>query len=346
VVPVGAERALACDAPERSGLTAGRVGSVPNSRASGLPPFPFVVGCDRSGTTLVRAMLDSHPELAVPSESYFPAGLLRNRERFERGDGVDTDAILAELRTRERWQLWGLPEDEVRAVLSADEPCDVPTFIRSLYRAYALHAGKARYGDKTPKFVFSIDLFADAFPEAVFVHIVRDGRDVALSRRAAGWESRNIASEALRWCAHVEHGREHGRRLGPDRYLEVRYEDFVTEPEQHARTLCDFVSLGWSPAMLRYHERAGAIVSSVRHPELHENIARPPTPGLRTWSSEMSPAEIRAYDAAASRTLVAFGYPTGTKGIGAIERVRAAAARARWRLARSETRIRGDETGQ
>jgi hypothetical protein len=310
------------------------------NHASPSAPFPFVVGCDRSGTTLVRALLDSHPEMAIPSESYFPAALLRRRRDFERAGTVDVDALLAFLRPLARWQRWGVSEDRVRTVLHAGVRT-VPDAIRGLYRAYAQQAGKSRFGDKTPKFVFDIELLGDAFPEAVFVHVVRDGRDIALSRQDAGWRLRNIGAEALRWRTHVVRGREQGRRLAPHRYLELRYEDLVSDPERGARALCDFTALEFDEAMLRYPERAGELVRTAEHPGLHANISRPPTPGLRSWDDAMSDADIRAYDAAAGDTLRSFGYVTGTRGLGPSDRLRATAVRARWRIVRGDARVSG-----
>jgi hypothetical protein len=309
-----------------------------------VPPFPFVVGCDRSGTTLVRAILNAHPALAVPSESYFPLYVLRQRSRFERAGGpIDVDTLLDDLRPHPRWQNWNIPEAEVRATLAEDEPRTAPDAVRSLFRAYAAHAGKSRYGDKTPKFVFAIDLLADAFPEAVFVHVVRDGRDVALSRRDAGWALKNMGSEALRWKTHVESGDASGATLGPARYRVLRYEDLVVDPETQAKLLCDFLGLPWDPAMLRYHERAEELVSSVGHPELHQNLARPPTAGLRDWRTALSPADLTAYDAIARDTLARFGYPRGATRIGVVDRARAWIVRRRWEFTHAEQKLRGED---
>jgi len=310
------------------------------------PPFPFVVGCDRSGTTLVRALLDSHPDLAVPAESYFPLMLLRERTRFERaGGGVDLDALLDALQPLVRWQRWQLPDEEVRGAARAAPPADVPDAIRVLYRAFARHHGKVRYADKTPKFVFAIEPLAAAFPEAMFVHVVRDGRDIALSRADAGWRLRNIGTEALRWVTHVERGRRAGEQLAPGRYVELRYEDLVADPERTARWLCEVVGVSFHDAMLRYHERAAAVVTGVEHPGLHTNISRPPTAGLRDWRASMPPRDVRVYDAVAGPTLARFDYPTGTHRSRPVDRARAATARARWWVRRGEQRVAGAERG-
>jgi hypothetical protein len=304
-------------------------------------PFPFVVGCDRSGTTLLRALLDSHPHLAVPSESYFPLPLLRRQAEFKRAAGVDSGAVIDFLATRERWRQWAIPEQVARDYLAEANPSDMPALVRALFALYADQQGKDRYGDKTPHFLFAIDELAAALPEAVFIHLVRDGRDVALSRRDAGWRLKGIDLEALRWETHVRYGRDHGRALGRGRYLEIRYEDLVDDTTGTMQQVCAFIRVAWDPAMLSYHERASDIVSTAKQPGLHTNIAKPPTKGLRDWTTQLEPADIRMFDAVAGSTLEAFGYRRGDEKVRPVDRVHAEWARLRWRLSgeRKVTRI-------
>src|SRR4051794_27962840 len=127
------------------------------------PIFPFVVGCSRSGTTLLRALLDAHPLLAVPPESHF--------------------AVAPRLRRlgRDPWfRLWGIEPPDLRGL-------DVADAVRAVFAAYAAAQGKPRYADKTPHYVSHLPLLAERFPEARFVHVVRDGRDVALSLLEVPW---------------------------------------------------------------------------------------------------------------------------------------------------------------
>src|SRR5205085_5760276 len=148
------------------------------------PPFVFVVGCARSGTTLVRSLLDSHPELAVPGESYFVPWLA---ERFEVWDEA---RFLDEVTTHPRFLEWGLGRDVVAAELARSAAATYADGVRAVYRCYAAAEGKPRYGDKTPGYVFTLALLGDLFPEARFVQVVRDGRDAAVSIRAAATETR------------------------------------------------------------------------------------------------------------------------------------------------------------
>jgi Sulfotransferase family len=246
------------------------------------PIFPFVVGCSRSGTTLVRAMLDAHPGMAVPPESHF--ALAPDVRRLRRA-----------LR-RERWfALWEIEAPDLRGLGVADA-------VRALFAAYAAKEGKPRYADKTPHYVSRLPELAARFPEARFLHVVRDGRDVALSLREVPWGPDSVEEAALHWRRRVLEGQAAG--LGPDRYREVRYEALVADPEGELYGVATWLGLPYDDAMLGYPDRPLV----VPYPAHHRRLRRPPTPGLRDWRREMAPDEVARFEAVAGDALEAFGY--------------------------------------
>lgn len=302
-------------------------------------PFPFIVGCGRSGTTLVRALLDSHPELAIPGESYFPVWLERNRPQYERR-GFDVQRFVDDL-VRDPWfRLWNIPEDVVRSGYREYDPDSFADAIRVAYRVYAASQGKTRFGDKTPTFVRHIPVLADLFPDAVFVHVVRDGRDVALSLLEAEWGPRTVGGAALQWRWLVRLGRQAGARLGPERYLEVRYEDVIEAPEREVQRLCRFAGLDFHEATLRYFERAPALLAGLPDPEEHQHLRLPPTKGLRNWRSQMSPADAALFEFLAGDLLEQSGYECETGRPAKATATRAAEEWARWRLKRGGRALR------
>ncbi len=311
------------------------------------PVFPFFVGCGRSGTTLLRAMFDSHPDLAVPDEVSFVIRLAR--PHYARHYGwprrYDADAGAALITANASWRRWGLPPDESRAALADPPPASFPDAVRRAYAAWAAHEGKPRYADKTPMHVLHLPRLARMFPEARFVHLVRDGRDVALSYTSVAWGPATVTDAALLWRRRVSAGRRAGRRLGPDRYREVRYEDLVAEPERVVRDLCGFLDLAWDDALLRYPDRAGAVIAATRFPAAHDRLRLPPTPGLRDWRREMDVADVARFEAVAGRELTAHGYALGGPPPGAADRARAEVRRATdaagraWRAARAGVRV-------
>jgi hypothetical protein len=270
--------------------------------------FPFVVGCGRSGTTMLRAMLDSHPLVAVPHESYFVTPALRRRAGYEAGAGLDRSRLLEDLGRDDTFTRWQLDPELVRAVRDDEGLRTVPDALTALYRAFATQAGKSRYADKTPRNVLHVDLIGRNLPDARFVHLVRDGRDVVPSMMGLPYFPDGFADAVMYWSDRVQTGRRAGRALGPDRYVEVRYEELVADPEATLRELCSFLDLTFDEAMLRYYERADEVTVAVTEVGHHQGLWQPPTPGIRSWRATMSPHDQQVFEALAGPTLDEFGY--------------------------------------
>jgi hypothetical protein len=270
-------------------------------------------------------MLDSHSVLAIPTESYFiPQLWARHGRRF------DAEAFLEDLSRLARVREWGVTPEDVRERLPAD--ASAADGIRAIYRSYADARGKARYGDKTPSYLQELHLLERVFPDAQYVHLVRDGRDTALSflamRRRPRFNiarPRGLATFASQWQLEVEEGRELGSRI-PDRYHELRYEDLVREPQSELERVCEFLGLEIEPSMLAYHERVDA--STLQD---HPLLAKPPTAGTRRWQEQMSPADVQIFEAIAGETLSELGYERACPQPTARARAYAAAVEASYR---------------
>jgi hypothetical protein len=303
--------------------------------AAARPPFPFIVACGRSGTTLLQAMLNAHPAMAIPPEAHF---LLPARNRVtRRGGGVDLERLVALLARSRNFALWNFPVEEVRGALARTRPRDYPGAVRTLYASYARRHGKERYGDKTPNHVLSLPYLSEAFPEARFIHLIRDGRDVTCSFMARGIGPRDGVEGAIRWKRAVASGRRDGARLGPDRYLEVRYEDLVADPEGHIKGIAAFIDLDYDEAMLDYREQVDRMLPNAYLKDLHANVYRPPTEHLRDWRREMDPAEVAMFEALAGDLLSELGYERAVPEPSLMTRLE---ARRRWARVNAERVVR------
>jgi Sulfotransferase domain. len=267
-------------------------------------PFPIVLGHVRSGTTMLRAMLDSHPEVAVPPESYFVVPLLRRMQ----GATIDFDAFVAAFEQDKYFKDWQLPRQALGVLRTDPRVRTSADAIAGLYAAYGLAHGKPRYADKTPSHLQAVDLLAERFPNARFLHIVRDGRDVAASVLTMDFGAREFAEAARGWRRKILMAHESGVRLGPERYHEVHYEDLVAQPEEVLRDVCRFFDLEYSPSMLGYHERAEELLDGLRHTGHIQGIRRPPTVGVRNWRLDLTPHQIAVFDEVAGTALDALGY--------------------------------------
>ena len=207
-------------------------------------------------------MLDAHPELAIPPETHFvpdaDQGARQIRKQRPQADGRRADR--RSLIDNRPWADFGL-DDELLRERMAERRGRHQTpgaALRAFFELYAERQGKPRWGDKTPAYMLSIQRIGRTLPEARFIHLIRDGRDVALSQRrwreragagtARSRPGRRSGSAIRKSASRADRGREH--------YVEARYEDLVSDPEPTLRRICDALELEFEPAMLNYHERA------------------------------------------------------------------------------------------
>jgi hypothetical protein len=249
-------------------------------------------------------MLDRHSELAIPDESYFVPQLADRH-----GDRPDLVAFVDDLCRLPTLREWGVSPEEARGRLAPG--ASLGRAIGAVYEVYAAHRGKARWGDKTPMYMEHLDLLARLFPDALYVHLVRDGRDAALSFLAMPrgivtetWaHPRDTSGFACQWKREVLAARALGRRVGPGGYLEVRYEDLVADPDRCVRAICEFAGLDFEAGLLEY---PGTVDLSAKPHQ--QSLARAPTPGLRRWREQMSPADVAGFERIAGDLLADLGY--------------------------------------
>jgi len=275
--------------------------------------FPFIVGCGRSGTTLLTSMLDSHPALAFPGESGFLVEVC-GRESSGRFDAIDVESVLDELRRFDRFDAWGLDASALQAAVARSSPRCPADVIRALYLFFASTRNKMWGGDKTPDHVMLIPELHGLFPEAQFIHVIRDGRDVALASRGVSWAPDSIEELALYWAKRVRCGRAAGRLLGPASYLEVRYEDLVENPDGELRRVTEFLELPFSSAMLDFSAAAERQRSMSPDAVADKSLSRPLTKGLRDWRRDMAPADALTFTILSGPLLRRLGYDVRVKG--------------------------------
>jgi hypothetical protein len=294
-----------------------------NPLAPRLPPMPIIVGSPRSGTTLLRFMLDSHAELAIPPET----GFLSLGPKFKgRGDGLREKffrALTSFPREAPAWPDFEISEESFRASLTEIEPFTVAEGYRAFYRLYAVRFGKLRWGDKTPLYCMELSAIRKILSEARFIHIIRDGRDTALSLRrmwfSPGWE---IEKQAAFWRDCVLAARRAG--AGRPDYIEVRYEDLIFKTRETLNRICAFIELDYDDAMLSYYTRTPerlkehkgrlrpdgtVLLSQEQRLGQQKRMMEPPDPNrVFAWRSAMSADEKERFRFVAGDLLSELGY--------------------------------------
>jgi Sulfotransferase family len=218
----------------------------------------FILGCPRSGTTLLQLMLHAHPRIAIPPETRFVLTSYEARNTFGDLRREPNRMVLANSIVRERQTLFydlGLDADEVFAEIIAGPPT-LGSAIGIVFRAYARRFGKPRWGDKRPGYYQYIPALLRMFPDAQIVHLIRDGRDCVASLLTMPWFKQDIYAAICSWIEAIDSGRRAARQLPADTYFELSYEDLVADSPGQLAKLCEFLSEQFDPAMTEPHKIA------------------------------------------------------------------------------------------
>lgn len=288
----------------------------PKNKIINTPPI-FIVGCDRSGTTLLRLMLNQSSELYITPETEFLASAKKNEaiygdfsqphQRYFFIRDLQTNRATAKTFT---FPVLGLTVTEAEEAISQIVPTNFAGAAQAVFLAAARKNNKQRWGDKTPHQVRDISLLAETFPNARFIHMIRDGRDVAISMRKAGWLKGNILAIAHYWQQQVEAGINAGKSLSNSEnyYYEVYYEQLLQQPEKTLKDLCAWLNLEYTNKMLNYYQNA----SNSIQPE-HINLFKlnhKPIDASRAyaWKSKLSKQDLADFESIAGKLLQKLGY--------------------------------------
>ncbi|MGH8894793.1 MAG: sulfotransferase family protein, partial [Actinomycetes bacterium] len=270
----------------------------------------FVIGCPRSGTTLLTLMLSSHSRIAIPPETRFLLPVFRRRRSF--GDLTNTGnrrrlARALVRRQGTKFRHLGLdPERVKKAVIQS--PPTVGSAIGAVYRTYAASQGKPRWGDKRPTYYRNVDVLRRLFPDAQFVHLVRDGRDCVASLKRMRWWRQGTAGAVATWVHSVDCARRAGRALPSGSFHELRYEDLVAEPRRQLEGLCAFLGEEFEETMLAPQGQADLLPKRQRQ-VWHSGTLEAVSPSrVGTYVGVLAPAEVALVERVAGSRLQRLGY--------------------------------------
>lgn len=259
-------------------------------------------------------MMNAHPQVAITPESHWIPRLV-GKNWAETPGGTVSRKLVRRLIAHPKFARLDISGERVRK-LAKREPLSYACLVRHILDVYAEAKGKALVGDKTPDYVRSIDVLHKLWPNARFVHLIRDGRDVCLSMlewqkvyprpgNFSTWKEDPVSTVAWWWQHNVQIGRQAGKSLGSLLYYELRYESLVTCPREQCKALLDFLGLSFDEAVLQFH---------ARRPEADPGLEKkraglPVTSGLRNWQDEMAPQDVDRFEAMAGALLDQLHYP-------------------------------------
>lgn len=267
----------------------------------------FIIGSQRSGTTMFRLMLNNHPEIAVPHETAFITVFYHLLDKYGTLEEPQNVRKLLEDISQHHLVKRGNLISSLDDVMK-HAPTSYPELIEAIFTEYRLRHGKKYWCDKTPFYTEDIDLLNAIFPQARFIHLVRDGRDVSLSQKNISWLPSSTPAIAAQWKWKTMLCRKIGRVLGADRFLEIKYEDLVMHTEETLNKVCEFLKVEYSEQMLGYADNAEKVVPS-ESIQWHKNSVKLPDPSkVYEWRNRMSRSDRVIFEQIAGEALDEFGY--------------------------------------
>ncbi len=265
-------------------------------------PSPLmIVGSPRSGTTFLTRMINRFLDIHVARD----AGVFLRFHKFlpSYGDLSDPanmrrliDNLYQDVMFRVRFLGRGLTLSEAELYAALTEH-SYPGLVRQIFVETARSRGKTYWGNKKPSYALHLAQTEAIFPGAKIVHIVRDGRDVVLSMRNASHllVEKNWYFAASDWNDHVLRARRAGERLGPERYLEIKYENLIASPVEVFRTILEFIGTG--PDSQRQLEKVRAGITKRVRANNYDK-----------WRTQMPEKAIRVVERVAGELLTDLGY--------------------------------------
>lgn len=265
----------------------------------------FVIGFPRSGTSMTCRLLRRYLKVSFGTESQFIIRYLQRLPQFGNLNDIGNVRRLMYAISTERFFArsranWGFVFD-VEKALGALTERTYAGVLHAIFGQLAEHNGMARWGDKTPAYNRNLRELDRLFPDAQFIHIVRDGRDVALSAQKEGFGPKNACQAASHWKRAIGSIRAFSNGIPADRFIEVRYEDLLARPVSVLETLSDFMGID---------DRSGALRSYIRTHVAQEIAAD----NFNKWRDAFSRRDLERFEGVAGDVLSRFGYELAFDG--------------------------------
>lgn len=270
----------------------------------------FVVGVGRSGTTLLQSMLNAHPKIALPPESHFIKkyivpelnGRMQPETPEDLYDRLRQDKHLARLRL------------DLQAIITSintdGKQISYTELFPHILKAYARGVHKNIIGDKDPSYTYHLKEIHAAYPDAIVIHIIRDPRDVVLSRIKSEWGRKmGFWYHVMEYRRAVQSSKKIGPLLFGSNYMELFYEDLIRQPQKELDSICGKLGVSYHPSMLDYHKSAGEIVCR-EEIQWKENVFKPIAKNnTQKWMKRLKRWQVLTIEGACADLMRRFDYP-------------------------------------
>jgi len=272
----------------------------------------FIVGCERSGTTMLRLILSSHKNIAIPPQTKFFKKLYKRRLFF--GD-------LSKQKNRHKLIKWfydnhdhktkiidlGIDSTDVQGSLN-NSGYTLGSFLSAIPKLYSKKLNKIRWGDKHPYYIKYLPQLYKLFPDAQVIHLIRDGRDAVASLKRMPWWKQNSIFAMLNWQEAIQKGKLAVAKYKSDQFMEIRYEELIDDPVDSVKSICGFLNEEYSDDLLKFQKLSNEAVPdykmkwhSATKNEINAN-------SIGKWSKELETWEIALFNKKFKKELDLNGY--------------------------------------
>lgn len=260
----------------------------------------FIVGMPRSGTTLLRSLLNQHPLIAIAPETHFLT--------MYQGNSKSPESCLQEYLSSERFRYFGIKQENVYLRLKKEACLSYKKVFDALIKEYALYVNKPIFGEKTPGHYEHLTTFFQWYPEARVLWIIRDPRAVAASYQHVPWHKGGVTGPAIRWRSSIK---ELQKWKKDGRVFVLKYEDLIMSPQLSIDAICDFLNVDSIPKTRLETNRDDPSLNHHKgweHEHLKSSAKSISTRPLTKWKAELTSKQIAIIESLTSRGMEEMNY--------------------------------------
>jgi hypothetical protein len=271
-------------------------------------PAIFIIGCGRSGTSLLSRMLNNHPELAVPFESHILHTFYPLLDKYgDLSDFSNIRLLIRHILKTGPIRLWHPPLDE-KLVLKHIQEYNFGGVFEGILKTYMSMEGKKYWAEKTPHNVNFIKEILQIFPSAKFIYMVRDGRDVAISYQEARFGPKTIYGVSKLWNAYLSTYIRNKKHIPASQRYELRYEDLISHPDEILRKLCNFLEIDYCESMKEFYKNPIVYQTDKINAE---NLKKPLiADNAYKWKNKLKKSEALLFEKISQELLNKYSYET------------------------------------
>jgi hypothetical protein len=278
----------------------------------------FIIGNPRSGTSLLRLILHSHSQICIPPESHF---FLWLEEKYSQWEMTLLDAYLIDLFNSTKFETWEISEKKLKAFIIEQNPASYAQLNSLVYYAFNKNPAKKVlfWGDKNKLWKEKLRSIVKHYPKAKFIHLIRDGRDVACSFKEIAHKNlqtkyapklpTEISSIANRWVENVNFIERFLSELNPTNTFSIQYENLLRNMQTELTPIAAFIGIELEPQMFEYYNQSKESIEPAAFFQWKEKLQSPPdVDNISKFRHQLTLEEIATFNRIAQRELQFYNY--------------------------------------